>query len=129
MSAPPLPDEAAQVELAASLMSCHLAEYLSNCQLACGFDNLKANAEMKFNSNSECSDDSVKERETYFNENHSSNIRYLYTEAVTGKVSPGHRLALQQFIGLVNIKIGIRMDECEKPGKKEVKLGLLHLQI
>ena len=47
MSGPPLPERAAQVELATSLMRCHLPEYLCNCLLACGFDTLKAIAEMK----------------------------------------------------------------------------------
>ena len=120
MSGPPLPERAAQVELATSLMRCHLPEYLCNCLLACGFDTLKAIAEMKVNSSSECSDDSVQEIETYINENHSGNIKYLYMEAATCKIPPGHRLALQQFIALVKVKIGIRMDECQCGRKRKM---------
>ena len=51
LSGPPLPERAAQVELA----RCHLPEYLCNCLLACGFDTLKAIAKMKEWYNLSCS--------------------------------------------------------------------------
>ena len=139
----PLPDRAAEVELATSLMRCHLPEYLCNCLLACGFDTLKAIGEMKVNSSlkpSECSDDSVKEIETYINENHSGDMKYTYMEAATGKIPPGHRLAFQHFNGLVKVKIDMRVNECqclrkrmsaafanEIPSKKGAKVPVLKI--
>ena len=69
---------------------------------------------------SECSDDSVKEIETFINENHSGDMKYTYVEAATCKILPGHRLVLQHFIGLVKVKIGIRVNECQCLRKRKM---------
>lgn len=97
-----LPDRAT----AKSLMTSHLPQYLCNCLLLCGFDTLELISEMKVNSTSSAGD-SVHEIEKYVNENVPGDMQYTHMAAPTCKVPPGHRIALQKFIGLVKVKLGM----------------------
>ena len=97
-----LPDRAT----AKSLMTTHLPQYLCNCLLLCGFDTLEVISEIKVNSTLSAGD-SVHEIEKYVNENVPGDMQYTHMAAPSCKVPPGHRIALQKFIGLVKVKLGM----------------------